>query len=121
MSDDDKSESDEDDASSKVINLDDLHVEKIKDLLKLTGGVWLSISIFRLMLLKVLLRQENNHSYFLQKKIGFNSTLHMLKRKDEKKSRGVITYTKLENLLSEGLRKKKPLFKVFLCFRVPEV
>jgi len=72
------------DSGSKRFDLNELHIDSIKELLKLIDGVRLSVSVFCLILMRQLIKKENNNEYFLQNKIVMNSAFHVIKRVNEK-------------------------------------
>ena len=111
---------DESDCSGDSIDLSVLHEQNISNLMKVTDNKRMSVSVTRLMLFKYLLKQENNVDYFLQKKIGINSGMYLVKRKGEKKSRGLITSKILETELSQSLTKNNTL-QVCCAFGYPKV
>ena len=102
------------------MDLSVLHKKSISKLMILTGDKRISVSVIRLMLFKYLLKQENNVDYFLQKKIGINSGMYLVKRKGEKKSRGLITSKILENELLASLTKNNTL-EMCCAFGYPKV
>ena len=114
------SDDDDSDASGESIDLSVIHLQDISALTKVTDGKRISVSVIRLLLFKHLLKQENNLNYFLQKKIGSNSGIYLVKRKGEKKSRGLLTSRILETELSVSLKKSNTL-EVCCAFGYPKI
>ena len=99
---------------------------------KNTGGVIISSSVFRLLLSQRLLSGRNivdnekaATKYFLDRKIGEKSEVHLIAHLGQKKSAGVIRTAKLQEVLEKALPKMKKDavrdFKIVVAFGSPVI